>query len=358
MNLGIIGAGGIALKMHLPQLAQIPEVRVTHIAGRKESRLRTLAERFDVPHWTTDQESLLGESSLDGIVVALPHPLHVPIGIKVIQSGKHLLMQKPLCADMDEANAFVAAADGSDRTVLCLPHFSPEVYAARRLVSEGAIGKPSGAHCRVSHGGPEVYYAEVRDGFGESAQRPNDPTTQRPDDLWFFKSDEAAVGALFDMGVYAVSVLVAALGSVRSVTGLCRTLDKPTQLEDTATLLLEFANVAVATAETGWCDPARTWQLRIHGTAGKLTSPGESGASLTRWDPGSYTREDIPPIPNPIEVASDSRGNAHEHWLGCIEEGRQPELSNAGLARHVTEVLLKGLESSRSGSRIRVDSTL
>src|SRR2546422_547167 len=211
MNIGIIGAGGIALKMHLPQLAEIAGVKVTHIAGRKESRLRLLSERFDVPNWTTDYESLLSEPSIDGIIVALPHPLHVPIGIKAIGAGKHLLMQKPLCADMAEADTFVAAAETTDRTVLCLPHFSPEVYAARRLVADGAIGIPSGAHCRVSHGGPEVYYAEVRDGFGECPPAPN----SGGDDLWFFKSDEAAVGALFDMGVYAVSVLVAVLGSAR-----------------------------------------------------------------------------------------------------------------------------------------------
>ena len=95
-------------------------------------------------------------------------------------------------------------------------------------MQEGAIGKPSGAHCRTSHGGPEVYYAEIRDGFGE------------PDEgLWFFQADQAAVGALFDMGVYAVSSLVAALGPVTSVLGQVATLDKPTTLEDTATLILQ-----------------------------------------------------------------------------------------------------------------------
>lgn len=50
MNVGIIGAGGIAQKLHLPQLAQQKEMRVTHLCGRKESRLKTLAGRFDVPH--------------------------------------------------------------------------------------------------------------------------------------------------------------------------------------------------------------------------------------------------------------------------------------------------------------------
>src|SRR5439155_1144486 len=54
LNVGIIGAGGIAQKLHLPQLAEMPEVEVVSLSGRKEHRLRSLAERFNVPRWTTD----------------------------------------------------------------------------------------------------------------------------------------------------------------------------------------------------------------------------------------------------------------------------------------------------------------
>ncbi len=345
MNIGIIGAGGIAHKMHLPALATLPGVKVTHIAGRKEHRLRLLAERYDIPHWTTDYNDLLAEDSIDAIIIALPHPQHVPVGLQALAAGKHLLMQKPLCADMDEANAFVEAAERSDRAVLCLPHYGAEVRACRRLIAEGAIGKPSGAHCRVSHGGPEVYYAEIRDSFGE------------PDEgLWFFQADKAAVGALFDMGVYAVSVLVAVLGPVASVMGQTSTLDKPTSLEDTATLILQFANGAVGTAETGWCDPARTWQLRIHGTRGKLVTPGHDGVALTRWEPGSYTREDEPAIPHAVDTTQDANDDVHAHWLNCIQAGRQSDLSGPHAARHVTEILLAGLESSATGRRIQITS--
>jgi predicted dehydrogenase len=154
-----------------------------------------------------------------------------------------------------------------------------------------------------------------------------------------------------------VAALVAVMGTVRSVMGQVGTLDKPTTLEDTATLILLFANGAIGTAETGWCDPARSWQLRVHGTQGKLTSPGEDGASLTHWVPTSYTREDAPPALTPVDVGNAGRGTAHEHWIQCIREGRHPEKSHAWAARHVTEVLLAGLESSRLGQRIAIHSS-
>lgn len=345
MNIGIIGAGGIAQKLHLPQLAESSEMRVMHLIGRKEHRLKTLAERFDVPNWGTDAAALLADDRIDGVIVALPHPQHVEVGLQVLAAGKHLLMQKPLCGDMEEADAFVRAVEATDRTVLVLPHFSPELYRTRELVQAGAIGKPSGANCRTSHGGPEVYYSEVRDGFGE-----------RDDDLWFFDARRASVGALFDMGVYSVSFLVAVLGTVEAVSGMVGTLDKPTSLEDTASLLLRFRSGAIATAETGWCDPARTWQFRVHGTRGKVTIPGSDGSSMQRWEPGSYTREDIPPVAFNVDAQGATRGNVHEHWLTCIREGRHPELSHAWAARHVTEILLSGLRSSTERREVALQS--
>jgi predicted dehydrogenase len=345
IGIGIIGAGGIAQKLHLPQLAAMGDARVVCLSGRKESRLRSLAERFLVPRWTSDYRELLADPTIDAVIIALPHPLHVPVALAALAAGKHLLVQKPLCGDLQEADAFVAAVEGSDRIVMVLPHFSPEVYRCRELVADGAIGKPSGAHARTSHGGPEVYYAEVRDGFGESDQ-----------ELWFFDAGQASVGALFDMGVYAVAALVAVMGSVTRVMGRATTIAKPTQLEDTATLLLEFENGALGTAETGWCDPARTSVFRWHGTAGKLTIPGHEGASLTHWTPGSYTREDIPPVPAAVDARDSGRGNAHEHWLDCIRRRRQPPLSHAHAARHVTEILLAGLESAKSGRVIDLRS--
>ena len=78
---------------------------------------------------------------------------------------------------------------------------------------------------------------------------------------------------------------------------------------------------------------------------------------MTRWEPGSYTREDIPPVPHAVDAKDASRGNVHQHWLRCIGEGRQPELSHAWSARHVTEILLAGLESSRTGQRVEIRSS-
>jgi hypothetical protein len=77
---------------------------------------------------------------------------------------------------------------------------------------------------------------------------------------------------------------------------------------------------------------------------------------LTLWEPGSYTREDVPPIPHSVDIAPGDLGNAHEYFVRCVQEASQPEISNAYLSRHVMEILLAGLKSARTGRTVRIRS--
>ncbi len=343
INVGILGAGGIAALSHLPEIAQVDGLRVTHLCGRTERRLRLLCQRFEVPRYSTSWADLLNDDTLDAVIVALPHPLHAEAGLAVLERGWHLFMQKPLCTTMAEADQLLAASAARPRqTVYCRPSFSAAVYEMRRQLERGAIGQVSGAFARHSHGGPEVYYAEVTDTFAE-------PRVEN--DFWFFDAATAGGGALIDMGVYAIANLVALLGRVEQVSARMRTVAKPTTLEDTATLILEMSNGALATAETGWCDPARSSYLRLHGTAGKLIQQ-EDAIEYIR--PGSLEREWVPPIVERIKPAPVA--NQHADWLHCIKTGAQPTVSNLRTARHVTEIILAAVESNQAGRRIALNS--
>ena len=152
------------------------------------------------------------------------------------------------------------------------------------------------------------------------------------------------------MGVYSIANIVALLGKVDFVTARMRTVDKPTVMEDTATLILEMSNGALATAETGWCDPARSSYLRVHGTAGKLIKREDDGIDYVR--PSSFDREWAEPIVEQILPAPVV--NQHEEWLRCIKNGRQPELSNLWNARHVTEIMLAAVASNEDGGRVAI----
>ena len=349
LRIGIIGAGGIAAKLHIPGLVQESRrCEVALIAGRKASRLKLLCEKFNVPRYTHRFEDVLADDTIDAVLVATPHPLHVPWGVRAIRAGKHVFVEKPLAGEMAQADEFVAAADGTRKTVFCMPHFVDVFHTVKKHVREGAIGKVSGGRARTSHGGPEIYYREVSQFFGEPM----------PEDLWFYDAEKAGgVGALFDMGVYAVAHMVAMLGTVRRVSAITATFGKPTTLEDTASLVLHMAGGAVATAETSWCDPGRSWDFSVHGTTGKYQFDEHAGAVTARkFVPTSYEIDDPPLDITPVEPTVKV-GSAHAHWLDCVERGVQPPMSNARAARHVTEVLLAGLEAGRTGKVVEVRSS-
>ena len=115
LKLGVIGAGGIVCRMHLPDLAQGSDFEVSVIGGRREHRLKHQCQEFDIPRWTQDYDAIIADGTLDAILVGTPHPLHVSWGVKALEAGKHVLMQKPLCGEMDEANQFVEAAEAAVR---------------------------------------------------------------------------------------------------------------------------------------------------------------------------------------------------------------------------------------------------
>ncbi|MCH9652635.1 MAG: Gfo/Idh/MocA family oxidoreductase [Planctomycetes bacterium] len=348
LKVGIIGAGGIAAKMHLPELQTVDDCEVVMLAGRKQSRLDVLCRKFNVPHSTQNYQEVIDDDRINAVAIALPHPLHVEWGVKAIKAGKHVYMQKPLSTSMDEADAFVEETDDHNQTVLALPYMSnPHVLATRDYIQEGKLGTISSAQARSSHGGPEVYYAGIQEILEEK------PT----DDLWFFDADKADVGALFDMGVYAIANLVGVVGAVKSVTAKLTTVSKPTRLEDTASMILEFENGALGTAQTGWCDAARTYEFSVHGTAGKIVSSRQA-ESLQYLYPLSDVDEDLPLGEETVNLSDYPIQNSHQHWAACIRQGVQPPLSNAATARHVTEILLASLKSSRENRTVDITSRL
>ena len=64
IKLGVIGAGGIVRRLHLPDIAGGDDFEVTVISGRKEHRLKQQVEEFGIPHWTQDYEAIVSDDSI------------------------------------------------------------------------------------------------------------------------------------------------------------------------------------------------------------------------------------------------------------------------------------------------------
>ena len=106
LRIGVIGCGAVAAKYHLPALQQAAGGRVTALVDTCLERAGELAADYGVEHVATDYRVVLDH--VDALVLALPHHLHVIIGVDVLKAGKHVLMEKPLANTVEECDELIA----------------------------------------------------------------------------------------------------------------------------------------------------------------------------------------------------------------------------------------------------------
>ena len=93
---------------------------------------------------------------------------------------------------------------------------------------------------------------------------------EKPHYCAFFSRTISEGGAVYDMGVYAFSLLTYLLGPARAVTGAAKTLAKDAEVDDSAAAVMDLERGAIAIAETSWCQPAGRDRMAIYGTEGTL----------------------------------------------------------------------------------------
>lgn len=148
-GIALVGHGWIA-RAHAHALrtvdgltAPAERVRLVALAGRDGPRVEAAAHRFGFERATADWRSVVDDPDVDVVAIATPAESHAEIAIAAAQHGKHVLCEKPLALDADDARAMIEAAD--DAGVLHATGFNyrfvPAVELIRRLVMSGRLGE-------------------------------------------------------------------------------------------------------------------------------------------------------------------------------------------------------------------------
>ncbi len=194
LQVGIIGAGVIAAH-HAKAFADIERARVAAVCDIERDRAEKLAAECDGAKVFTDYEKLVADPSLDAVTVALPPFLHEPATVAALEAGKHVLCEKPMARDADEAKRMVEAAraTGSRLMVHYRRRYAGDARYATRLISEGALGR--------------VYF--IRSVGHRFRGRPFVDT-----DLgeWFKSKELSGGGVVADLVGYALDLILGILG--------------------------------------------------------------------------------------------------------------------------------------------------
>lgn len=115
LRVGIIGAGGVAQKGHIPSYQRLQEVEVVAISDPNEIKLGDVARRFGIPHTFTGYRELIEEDGLDVISVCSPNSFHPEHAIESLRAGKHVLCEKPIAITSDGAKTIIEEAKRSGK---------------------------------------------------------------------------------------------------------------------------------------------------------------------------------------------------------------------------------------------------
>ena len=191
---GVMGNANIARKCVIPAICKSRNGELHALATRSPEQAAQVAADHHIALVYDSYDALLVDPDVDLVYIPLPNHLHHPWTIKALETGKHVLCEKPLACSAKEAQEMAAAAEDSGRLLMeaFMYRFHPRSRRIKQLVAEGAIGTP-----RL-----------VRSAFCYRMRQAdwNDKQNAR-------LKPEMGGGALLDVGCYSVSVARWFLGS-------------------------------------------------------------------------------------------------------------------------------------------------
>ena len=143
LRIGTLGAARIAPMALLRPARSVPEVEVVAVAARDEARARRFATRHGIPRVHRGYAELLADPEIDAVYNPLPNSLHCEWTIRALEAGKHVLCEKPLASNAEEARRMAAAAERAGRVLVEAFHWRYHPLAARmrEIVDSGALGR-------------------------------------------------------------------------------------------------------------------------------------------------------------------------------------------------------------------------
>lgn len=236
VRVAVIGCGSISKHRHIPEYAANPNVELIAFCDLVSERAEHYANLHGGKAYTNYKEMLQAEKP-DAVSVNLPNVLHAPVSIDVANAGAHVLVEKPMATNYEEGLAMIEAAK-KNGVYLMVGHnqrLMPPHVKAKEILKTGKMGKVLTFRTSFGHPGPENWSI---DGRGS----------------WFFRKEEAIMGAMGDLGVHKSDLIRWLLDDeVEEVAAFVGTVHKEgTECDDNSTCLLRMKSGAIGTLVASW----------------------------------------------------------------------------------------------------------
>jgi len=241
---GVLGVAKIAVEKVIPAMQRGEVSHIAAIASRDLSKARAAADKLGIERAYGSYEELLADPESEAIYNPLPNELHVPWTLRALEAGKHVLCEKPIALDAEEARPLIEARNRSGKLVAeaFMVRYHPQWRRAKELARDGSIGEARAIQTLFSY-------------------RLLDPANVR--------NRPPGGGGLYDIGCYAI--LTARYVFAAEPTRVVATIDRdPNFMTDRlASAILEFPGGRHLTFTVGTQLSAHQ-RVTIVGDAGRI----------------------------------------------------------------------------------------
>ena len=202
VKVGVVGCGVVATAYYLPYLMRMDTVDLVAVCDLYKTRTEASARLFGAKEQYLDYYEMLDQADIDAVFILTAPGTHVPFTLKAVEAGKHVLIQKPLATNMDDARTIAEAIRKTGVKAIVEPSSStpldPDFAMLRDLVRKGVLGKI--LWFSLAWTGPTTYGPALGSNpYGQDA---------------FYTKDSG--GFLFDLP-YAPTQIVSVLGPCKNV---------------------------------------------------------------------------------------------------------------------------------------------
>jgi predicted dehydrogenase len=308
LKVGVVGCGYWGPKL-ARNFHELPDTELEWVCDFAQDRLDHLTSLYPTVKATRDYRELL-DSDVDAITIATPVSTHYRLTLEALRAGKHVLVEKPMAASVEEAEEVVAEAE-QRRLTLMVGHtfeYNPAVEAVREIIASGELG--------------EIYYV--------NGTRVN---------LGLFQSD---INVVWDLAPHDISMLLFILGldpEAVSARGAVY-VQRQKGIHDVAYVTLYFPNGVLADVRVSWLDPCKIRHYTVVGSEKMLVYDDiATEEKILIYDKGvevppysdteeefhlSYRYGDV--VPYPVSWVEPLRVEC-QHFCDCIRAEQQPRSS-------------------------------
>ncbi len=348
LRFGIIGAGGIA-HAHARALRGLPDTALlVGAADAVPEAAQKFGAEFGITTYGGDRavEQLLNRDDIDAVSIATPSGLHASLAIAALESGRHVLCEKPLGITLEQVDAMIAVQTRSGKALGCVyqQRLHPSAQIVKQAIADGRFGRILHANSYLKWQRTQAYY----DAGGWRG-------------TWAMDGG----GALMNQSIHYIDLLQWLAGPLATLHAYTGTLNHRIETEDAAVAVVRFQSGALGTIEGMTNAIAGTYdRVEIYGTLGAAVI---EGGQLVRYYTAAEATPPTPENPRPntnlAEAALSAFASAHPNlptghkavfstFINAILDGKEPPVTGQE-ARKAIEIILGIYRAGREGAEVR-----